>query len=59
MADFRPFAALRYAAAAGDPSLLIAPPYDVVSPDEAAALHSSSPHNISNVDFGDTRARRH
>ena len=31
---------------------LVAPPYDVVSPEEQAALHASSPYNVMNIDLG-------
>jgi uncharacterized protein (DUF1015 family) len=56
MADFRPFAALRYdTAMAGDASNLIAPPYDVVSAEQARALYARSPYNISRVDYGPER----
>jgi uncharacterized protein (DUF1015 family) len=55
VADFRPFAALRYdTAVAGDPSTLVAPPYDVVSPEQAAELRARSEFNISRVDYGET-----
>lgn len=40
----QPFAGERYARA--DLSDVIAPPYDVISPDERAALAQKSPHNI-------------
>jgi uncharacterized protein (DUF1015 family) len=40
---FEPFAGLRYRAT--DLSALIAPPYDVISPAEQAALEARSPHN--------------
>lgn len=39
------FVALRYASTAGDPADLIAPPYDVIDPDQAAALRGRSPYN--------------
>ncbi len=53
MADFKPFHALRYdPAVAGAASDLVAPPYDVVSGDERAALYGRSPYNISHVDYG-------
>ncbi|HXH22729.1 MAG TPA: DUF1015 domain-containing protein [Dehalococcoidia bacterium] len=53
MADFRPFPALRYnTEVAGDASTLVAPPYDVVSPERAAELYARSPFNIANVDYG-------
>ncbi len=56
MADFRPFPALRFnPSVAGEASALIAPPYDVVTPEQAAALRSRSPYNISRVDYGEAR----
>jgi uncharacterized protein (DUF1015 family) len=56
MADFLPFAALRYdASIAGDPAALIAPPYDVVSAGDRAALYARSPYNVSHVDYGEER----
>jgi uncharacterized protein (DUF1015 family) len=56
MADFKAFEALRYEPdVAGDPSGLISPPYDVVSPSQAAALYSRSPFNIARVDNGEQR----
>ena len=52
MVDFRPFSALRYdPSVAGDASALIAPPYDVVSDADRAALQARSPYNISRVDY--------
>jgi len=55
VADFRPLAALRYDLdRAGDASALIAPPYDVVSPEEAAAVRERSPYNVARVDYGET-----
>lgn len=53
---FEPFKALRYAAAPLDD--LIAPPYDVLSPDDVADLAGRSEHNIVHVDVpagGDDR----
>jgi uncharacterized protein (DUF1015 family) len=42
-----PFRALRYnAAAVGDLSKVVAPPYDVISPDEQEALYAAHPHNV-------------
>lgn len=53
MADVRPFRGLRYnTARAGAPPLLIAPPFDVIGPEEQAALHRRSPYNIIRVEFG-------
>lgn len=56
MADFRPFTALRYdPAVAGPAADLLAPPYDVVSDADRAALYARSPYNIAHVDFGEER----
>lgn len=49
MPRFEPFAALRYAPGT-DWDAVIAPPYDVVSEADVAALASRSPHNIVHVD---------
>ncbi|MEI2731681.1 MAG: DUF1015 domain-containing protein [Dermatophilaceae bacterium] len=49
MPRFEPFAALRYAAGT-DYDAVIAPPYDVVSDADVAALGARSPHNIVHVD---------
>src|SRR3954470_8617867 len=52
MVDFRPLSALRYdPSVAGDASHLIAPPYDVVSDADRAALQARSAYNISRVDY--------
>lgn len=54
VADFRPFQALRFdTAVAGEAAGLIAPPYDVVPPEERGRYYSRSPYNIANVDFGE------
>lgn len=45
MPRLSPFAALRYAAAAGDPAGLIAPPYDVIDAALAGDLRRRSPYN--------------
>ncbi len=47
---FEPFRALRYPATA-DWSAVIAPPYDVLSDADVAALRARSPHNIVHVDI--------
>ena len=59
MADVRPFRALRYDPARIDPALTIAPPYDVISPREQAALYERSPHNVVRVEYGETAGQRH
>jgi len=48
---FEPFPAVRYAAAAGDPSELVAPPYDVIGPDERAALEARGEHNAVRLEL--------
>lgn len=59
MPRFDPFRAWRYADA-DRLAELIAPPYDVLSEDEIAALAARSPHNIVHVDDprGEDRYRR-
>lgn len=59
MPRFEPFRALRYAADPLDD--VIAPPYDVLSPDDVAELAARHPHNIVHVDVpagGDDRYTR-
>ncbi len=56
MADVRPFRALRYdPAVAGDPSRLIAPPYDVIGVEEQRRLYAASPYNIVRLEYGEER----
>ena len=45
MADVRPFRALQYSASAEPLSALLAPPYDVISPEERRTLLARSPYN--------------
>jgi uncharacterized protein (DUF1015 family) len=43
----KPFRGLRYdPAVAGDLAAVVAPPYDVIDPDERARLHERSPYNV-------------
>ena len=56
MADIRPFRALRFDTSLIDPALAIAPPYDVISPDEQRGLYARSEHNIVRVEYGEERA---
>jgi uncharacterized protein (DUF1015 family) len=49
-----PFRAWRYAPTAGDPDLLVAPPYDVIGPDLQSRLYARSPHNVVRLDLGMT-----
>jgi uncharacterized protein (DUF1015 family) len=54
MAVVKPFRALRYdTAAAGPLERLVAPPYDVVSPEEREQLRSQSPHNVVRLTLPD------
>src|ERR687887_1949102 len=46
MAEIKPFRAVRYGEAAGPLDRLVAPPYDVVSPEEPEQYASRSPHNV-------------
>ncbi len=56
MADVRPFTALRYdTTIAGDAANLVAPPYDVVSVEEAHALYARSPFNVARIENGEER----
>jgi len=47
MCNVRPFCGLRYnLQRINDPSTVISPPYDIISPEERLLYHSSSPYNI-------------
>lgn len=46
MAHLRPFRGLRYSPDAGALDSLVAPPYDVISPSERAALAAQNDHNV-------------
>ena len=54
MADILPLRGIHYSPAAvgGDLSAVVAPPYDVISPDEQAALYARSPHNVVRLILG-------
>ena len=45
MADFSPFAGVRYQAAPAELAALVAPPYDVIDDDQRAALEAADAHN--------------
>ena len=50
--EIRPFRALRYdRSVVGDPALVVAPPYDVIGPEQRARLVARSPANIVNLDL--------
>src|SRR3954449_10206576 len=52
MADVQAFRALRYdLGVVGSLESVIAPPYDVIDPEQRAALAARSPHNVVNVDL--------
>lgn len=46
MATVRPFRGLRYTDAAGDIASIVAPPYDVISPEQREDLAARSPYNV-------------
>lgn len=55
MATIRPFRALRYdEAVAGPLERLVAPPYDVVSPEERERLRERSPYNVVHLTLPDS-----
>lgn len=56
MADVKPFRGIHYdVQRVGDLTRVIAPPYDVISPEDQEALHNRHPRNIVHVDFGKER----
>ncbi len=52
MADIRPFRGLRYRVPAAQAGDVIAPPYDVISTAQQAALYDRSPYNIIRIEYG-------
>jgi len=61
MADVRPFRAVRYdEGVAGPLPDLVAPPYDVISPDERKGFLARSPHNVVHLTLpaDESEARR-
>src|SRR5919197_4209461 len=54
MADVRPFRALRYSPSAGPLERLVAPPYDVISPEERARYVALDPHNVVRLTLPDS-----
>ncbi|HEX6596897.1 MAG TPA: DUF1015 family protein, partial [Acidimicrobiales bacterium] len=51
MPRFEPFAGIRYSADRVTLGDVVAPPYDVIGPDQRAALEARSPHNVVHVDL--------
>jgi uncharacterized protein (DUF1015 family) len=49
--NLRPFRALRFDAAAGDLSALLAPPYDIISPAQRRELLTRDPHNVVRIEL--------
>ena len=57
MADVRPFRALRYdQATAGPLERLVAPPYDVISPEQREDYLARSPYNVVHLTLSDDEA---
>lgn len=57
MAKLSPFKALRYnPSKVKDLGLAVAPPYDIISPDEQNAYYARHPFNVIRLDFGRTQA---
>jgi uncharacterized protein (DUF1015 family) len=54
MAQVRPFRALRYSAAAGPLERLVAPPYDVITPEERERYLALDPHNVVHLTLPDS-----
>jgi len=53
MAKVIPFRGIRYNPdKVGDPSLVLAPPYDIITPQQKEDLYRNNPFNIVQVDFG-------
>src|SRR3990172_5097136 len=53
MPQFMPFRGLRYAAAAGQLSELLAPPYDVIGPAQQRLLAARNPHNAVRLELAE------
>ena len=53
MPRFEPFSAIRYASELVDIQRVVAPPYDVISPERRALLAAADPHNVVHIDLPD------
>ena len=51
MPNLRPFRALRFDVGAADLSAVLAPPYDIISPQERQELLARDPHNIVRIEL--------
>jgi uncharacterized protein (DUF1015 family) len=56
MAEVKPFRAVRYGEPAGPLEALVAPPYDVISPEERDQLRARSPYNVVHLTMPDDEA---
>ena len=56
MAEVKPFRAVRYGEAAGPLESLVAPPYDVISPEQREELRARSPYNVVHLTLPDDDA---
>jgi uncharacterized protein (DUF1015 family) len=56
MAEIRPFRGLRYSESAGNLKMLVAPPYDVLSPAERENYAARSPYNIVHLTLPEQNA---
>ena len=54
MADVRPFQALRYNTSTENMAAVICPPYDVISPQQEAALLAHDLHNFIRIEYAKT-----
>ena len=56
MAEVKPFRAVRYGDEAGPLESLVAPPFDVISPEEREQFLAKSPHNVVHLTLPDDEA---
>jgi uncharacterized protein (DUF1015 family) len=56
MAEVKPFRAVRYGEQAGPLEALVAPPYDVISPEQREQLQARSPYNVVHLTLPDDEA---
>ena len=57
MASVKPFQALHYHPQNISIGKVVAPPYDIISPDENKKLHDRDPHNVIRLELGDPDAK--
>src|SRR5918911_5009184 len=56
MAEVKPLGAVRYGESAGPLETLVAPPYDVISPEEREELRRRNPYNVVHLTLPDDEA---